>query len=1141
RRLAHAPLVGAAGWRRLLNGVGFPAVTALDGPGADPLRGTPQSIILALAGGPALAAASAPVPSLVSEAAPVEPASPAAARIPAEVSLPTFLLGEISAVLAGLLDLAGRTPEPGRPFVEFGVDSLLAVEVIRALNARLGISLRKTDLFNHPTPGELAGHIAANFSAPCPAGEGLKAHRSNQNTHPRAIANTDIAVIGMAGRFPDADDLDELWRNLAAGHDAVREVPKERWDVAPLFDPNPGRPDRIYSRWGGFMRDVASFDPLFFNLTPREAETMDPQQRLFLMEAWKALENAGYSRRRLEGRRCGVFVGVTQGDYLNLLRAAGRFTDSHGSIGNSCAILPARVAYFLNLKGPCFALDTGCSSALVAVHTACQSILSGESEMALAGGVSAINTPDWHLFFCRSGMTSPTGRCHTFDDSADGFVPAEGVGVVLLKRLDRALADGDVIHGVIKAMGINQDGASNGITAPSATAQTALLREVHQRAGIAPDSLDYIETHGTGTKLGDPIELEALQDAFGGAARRGSCAIGSVKTNIGHTMATAGVAGLLKMLLALRHRAFPPSLHFETPNRHIDFDTSPFYVNTALRDWPAPADRPRRAAVSAFGFSGTNAHLVLEEAPPAPEAVHALGWPWQLVTLSALTEEALLTRCAELRRWLETAGPEAEFDAIVYTLNAGRSSLPVRLAFVVRDRAELARRLAAVPDGADPALFRSDGPVPASPDPVWAEQAAAHRRMVWADGAADEARRREALTALARLYVAGWEPDWEAFYGDFQPRRVSLPTYPFARERYWVDAPASSPSRSLGDLSRAKSKGGWGEGGSKGAAELIPATHPFLGQGGADNGGYAFRAQFRRDDVYFRDHVGGGQVLIPAAAQMEMARAAGEALLGAGKPLSLSRLTWQKPLIPGDEPLSVKLKLHGETGGRLRFELGAGEGAAWVAHSEGVVSEAPEPAAEAPLDIQTLWRTASRHYDRAEVYALFRRAGWEYGPTYQTIRRLGVGPDYCLAELARPATDAPRLPLDPFMLDGALQAVLGFQAGKLVDGGRFLPLFIGAVRIFGALPDVGHAVVTRRANGPAAGVEKFDVRLCGPEGAVVLRVEEFTLRAVPEAHPQAGDEARQRLLEALFRRVESRELGVARARELMGELLKREP
>ncbi|MGZ8219784.1 polyketide synthase dehydratase domain-containing protein, partial [Methylomagnum sp.] len=483
----------------------------------------------------------------------------------------------------------------------------------------------------------------------------------------------------------------------------------------------------------------------------------------------------------------------------------------------------------------------------------------------------------------------------------------------------------------------------------------------------------------------------------------------------------------------------------------------------------------------------------------------------------------------------------AEFDAIVYTLNAGRSSLPVRLAFVVRDRAELARRLAAVPDGADPALFRSDGPVPASPDPVWAKQAAAHRRMVWADGAADEARRREALTALARLYVAGWEPDWEAFYGDFQPRRVSLPTYPFARERYWVDAPASSPSRSLGDLSRAKSKGGWGEGGSKGAAELIPATHPFLGQGGADNGGYAFRAQFRRDDVYFRDHVGGGQVLIPAAAQMEMARAAGEALLGAGKPLSLSRLTWQKPLIPGDEPLSVKLKLHGETGGRLRFELGAGEGAAWVAHSEGVVSEAPEPAAEAPLDIQTLWRTASRHYDRAEVYALFRRAGWEYGPTYQTIRRLGVGPDYCLAELARPATDAPRLPLDPFMLDGALQAVLGFQAGKLVDGGRFLPLFIGAVRIFGALPDVGHAVVTRRANGPAAGVEKFDVRLCGPEGAVVLRVEEFTLRAVPEAHPQAGDEARQRLLEALFRRVESRELGVARARELMGELLKREP
>lgn len=1209
-RFPHAPLAAPEGWARLLRGLGFPAVTAVSEPGADPTRHARQSVILALAGGaPVLAGASPSSPidagAAIAPASPVVPPSTQSAST--ADNLPAVVLEQIGAVLAELVELDGRTVEPGRPFVEFGVDSLLAVEVVSALNVQLKINLRKTDLFNNPTPGELAAHIAACFggsinrqplqkrggvsapssaakgseegdersgfssvqsslplmgalgsnaannqipphSNPLPGGEETTVLDSNRLSHPGANTCTDIAIIGLSGRFPDADDLDEFWCNLANGHDAVGTVPKDRWDAVALFDSDSGSPDHSYSRWGGFLRDVASFDPLFFNISPHEAELMDPQQRLFLMEAWKAMEDAGYSRRRLEGRRCGVFAGVTQGDYLNLLRAAGRLTDSHGSIGNACAILPARVAYCLNLKGPCLALDTGCSSALVAVHMACRSILSGESELALAGGVSVLNTPDWHLFFCRAGMASPTGRCHTFDDRADGFVPAEGVGVVLLKRLDQALADGDVVHGIIKASGINQDGTSNGITAPNATSQTALLRDVHRLAGITPDTLDYIETHGTGTKLGDPIEFHALQDAFGATARGGKCVIGSVKTNIGHTLAAAGIAGLIKVLLALRHRAMPPSLHFEMPNRHLDFESSPFEVTTALRDWPTPPGRPRRAAVSAFGFSGTNAHLVVEEAPPVPAAHRELGWHWQLVTLSALTEDALMARCADLRSWLGRDGRGAEFEVIIYTLNAGRSNWPVRLALLARNSDDLASRLDAILAGDDADAFRSDGPVPATPDPRWAEQAAARLRTAWTHGAADESRCREALAALGQLYVAGWEPDWDTFYGDFRPRRLPLPTYPFARERCWVDAPASVPPPALGQ-SRATSppvtrREGLSERQSTSSAfhgiKNVPTTHPFL-EGGKDEGiHYAFCAIFRREDVYFCDHVGGGKVLIPAAAQIEMARAAGEALLGAGKPLHLSNLSWQKPLIAGDEPLSVKLKLHGDTGGRLRYALGTGECTAWLAHSEGVISEASEPAAVAPLDVQALWHKVTHNYSRTDVYTLLRRAGWEYGPSYQTIRRLGVGSDYCVAELVRCATDAPRLSLDPFMLDGALQTVLGFQAGKLTDGVRFLPLLIGTLRAYGPLPETGHAVVTRRTHVTAAtGVDKFDVQLCGPDGKVLLRIKDFTLRAAAEAQPKAGDEARHRMLEALFRRVESQELGVEQARKLMDGLLKK--
>lgn len=426
----------------------------------------------------------------------------------------------------------------------------------------------------------------------------------------------DIAVIGMSCRYAQADTIGEFWENIVNCRDCIVEVPKDRWDIDRCYDPDPRAPNKTYSRWMGTVNNVDKFDPLFFNISPLEAELMDPQQRLFLQEAWNAFEGAGYSDRSLDGVRCGVYVGSAYGDYEKYLNFNTIRDTGESFAGLSTSILPARISYLLNLKGPSVSIDTACSSSLIAIHEACQSILCGESDMAIAGGVRLMLTPSLHIQTCKAGMLSPTGTCKTFDNSADGIVLGEGVGVILLKPLDKALADNDHIYGVIKGSGSNQDGKTNGISAPSAQAQVKLEVDVYRRFGIDPETITLIEAHGTGTKLGDPIEVKALKESFGQfTSKRNYCALGSVKANIGHTTLAAGVAGIIKVLLAFQHKKIPGLVNFKNRNEHISIEDSPFYIPTETKDWITPGNMPRRAAVSSFGFSGTNCHIVLEEAP----------------------------------------------------------------------------------------------------------------------------------------------------------------------------------------------------------------------------------------------------------------------------------------------------------------------------------------------------------------------------------------------------------------------------------------------------------------------------------------------------------------------------------------------
>ncbi|NVB40696.1 SDR family NAD(P)-dependent oxidoreductase [Pseudenhygromyxa sp. WMMC2535] len=631
----------------------------------------------------------------------------------------------------------------------------------------------------------------ARGSGRAPAPEQPAPEQPSPRASAPALDSSRVAVIGISGRFPGAPDLDALWTMLREGRSAITEVPAQRWNHAEIYDPEAKQRGRTYARRGGFVADIDRFDARFFRLSPREARFLDPQQRVFLQECWRAIEDAGYAADALAGSRTGIFVGCKGADYQLRLQSqdlsALDVTDSHLFGGNDISMLPARAAYFLDLRGPAIPINTACSSSMVALHLACESLASGQCELAIAAGVEFMTTPGLFVSMASSDALSRSGSCNAFSNDSDGLVLGEGACVVLLKPLDRALADGDPIHGVIRASGINQDGKSAGINAPNGAAQTALEVAVYERAGVDPAQISYVEAHGTATALGDPIEYHALTDAFRQFTdRAGYCPIGTIKTNIGHPLSTAGLAGLAKVLLSLRHEQLPPSLNFHGFNRLIDAEGSPFFVNTSLRPWPRRADAPRIAAISSFGFSGTNAHILVEEAPaPAPREPRAAGEP-QLILLSARTQTALAAR---LRSLLDLCqGPEAgalELADLAHTLHRGRVHMRWRIAWVVDDLDELRAQLSAAL--AQPSCGRELAPPSQAQRGLFDKLGA-----LLASSALDRGSRRGALVALADLYTSGLVCAWALLHDPASARRLRLPTYTFDERGYWLDAPTSS-------------------------------------------------------------------------------------------------------------------------------------------------------------------------------------------------------------------------------------------------------------------------------------------------------------------------------------------------------------
>lgn len=700
-------------------------------------------------------------------------------------------------------------------FADFGFDSISLTSLSTELADVFKTRITPDVFFSYPTVSKLAKFIAdkdnvkqefAKYSESIipeentsdnkdtdieqPEVKAPKKHRSLSKRKRKGFGNdtstpTKISIIGMSGRFPDSRNIDELWDILFSGKNVIKDITAQRKEWACL---NSEKAYDNINKCVGIVPGISEFEPLFFEISPREAEKIDPRQRLLLQEAWKALEDAGYGSDLLANDRIGMYVGCEEGDYNNLLKG-----DKVGITTNAISVLPARLAYFLDLKGPNMAVDTACSSGLTALHQACLSIKAGECDAAVVAGVSLLSTPESYRKMADYKMLSPSGKCYAFDKRADGMVPSEAVAVVVLKREDKAIKDGNPIYANIIAGGINYDGKTNGITAPSGERQKQLLTDVYKRYNINPSDISYIVTHGTGTKLGDPMEINALTDAFAGFDVKGAnCAITSVKPNIGHSLAASGIVSLISLVKAMQEQLIPASINCEQVNDYIDWNNSPLYINRENKEWNDINGKPRIGAVSSFGMSGTNVHIVVENTSKSERSSPAAE-PCFILPLSAKTGESMDKLILNLIEYIESGKiKNNEIKNLSRTLLAGRQHLNIRCAVVAENLDDAVTKLKM--------LYEQDKKQYTKVSKNFVEDSDISLNI---ENKLNEAQAhtdnktlyKKIMSELAELYCEGYSSWCGNMLKDTS--LIHIPTYPFVRETYWANSSDTSETAEI--------------------------------------------------------------------------------------------------------------------------------------------------------------------------------------------------------------------------------------------------------------------------------------------------------------------------------------------------------
>lgn len=982
---------------------------------------------------------------------------------------------------------------------------------------------------------------------------------SNQPVQIEKVSNRDIAIIGIACRFPGADSPEEYWQNLRLGRDLVGPLPPTRRADADAYLRGKGaNPEETEYYEAAYLDQIDKFDPAFFKISPKEASLMDPNQRLFLSTAWQAIEDAGYGGQKLAGSETGVYLGFTSDFGYEYKRLVNELEQGSGAIslaGNIKSIIASRIAYVLDLKGPSMAVDTACSSALTATHLACTALRNGECEQALVGAVKI------HLFPLAesedaTGIRSSVGRARTFDESSDGTGSGEGCAVVLLKPLKKAQEDGDTIYAVIKGSAVNQDGSSIGITAPNSLAQAAVIEKAWKDAGIDPESISYIEAHGTGTKLGDPIEIDGITRAFRKYTRRSQfCGVGSVKTNIGHLDNAAGMAGLLKVVLALKHGEIPASLHFQKPNPKIDFANSPVYVVDSLRKWQ-PRSGVKRCGVSAFGLSGTNCHIVLEEAPlqvatgrgsaspvAAAKALTIQAQPRPL-PLSAMTPGVLEQLLAEYRKFFAN-NQDVDLTSVCYTASTGRGHYAVRAALLVNDIADAQEKLAQLNgNGANSAgVYYAEVKVRKEEErrelnalaeaklqelvaalatsaqaaeaasaefttPAQAAEAASAELVAQPQAASAIA---DLLSELAQLYVKGAEIEWEELYRQQKVQKVNLPVYPFEAKRCWVRVvPAQSGHPTTGNNLLTTT---FGQANTQhtGQTAAVAYLHPLLERCVEET---AERVVFLTDfnpakHWVLSEHKVAGNCVVPGTSYLEMAREAGRKFYPEGV-LRLKDVMFISPLIANAGETREVQTIVKNCGEYLEFSVVSEDGL--LKHAEGKIfpgdmNTAPEKAnaiPEARLDIEAMKAGKEKHtfvYDDMTQPETPRAI--ETGPRWWNLHELYAGENEVLAYLelkSEFAADLAQFTLHPALMDRAVNV-----ASQHVGQGLYLPFTYKELKIFGATPEALYSYLRMKKEADRQETISFDLTLLDTSGQVLMEIEDYTIKKVHETGARFKD------------------------------------
>lgn len=956
----------------------------------------------------------------------IAPTEPVAKSKTTSLGIQTLLIDTISE----LLEIPKIKVDLHTSFSDFGFDSMSLITLSERLTQELKIDILPSLFFSENSIDKLTKHLnhyeisnETQVLMKKPVASGLEHAFTDQQPLRKPtielLAETDIAIVGMDGKFPDSSDLDSFWQNLVNGADLISEIPADRWSWRDYYQEKADG-QHSHSKWGGFLPDIQSFDASFFKISDTEASMMDPQHRLFLEVAWRAIENAGQAPEALQGKPIGVFVGVQFNDYQNTLFENNK-THFYIATGNSHALIANRLSHLLDLSGPSESIDTACSSALVAINRAINAIRLGECESAIVGSTTCILNPMSYVVTSQLGIISPEGRCHVFDEKANGYVKGEGVGVLWLMPLKMAKALNYPIHGIIKGIGVNHGGKSSSLTAPNIKAQQQLLVDTYKKANISMDSISFIETHGTGTLLGDSVEIESIKAASQELASLNStktvamdCFLGAVKSNAGHLEPAAGMIGIMKVLLMLKNSIKVKNLNLTELSPYIKLEGTRFKIQKETETWGSYQNHEgktlaKRAGVSSFGFGGTNAHVILEEYTE-PHRLMQQNKPYYLCTLSAKAESILFQRIDALKQVLMNH-PLDSIEDISYTLNVGRSHYPYRCAIVVESVPALIAALSLIGKNAAGENVYFSSEIPLETVNSLHQGMLDYLQHELTKTILESAGYFKLLNQLAALYVLKLDLNWEILHANESKKRVSLPSYPFLKTKHWVEV-----------------------------ASVSKTPKKVIAKNLSTFNAYFFELDLDVNAFYFYDHKVNGTPVLPGVLVLEIVHSAIQSIFPQQSSLRIKSIHWFKPVHEQalQEKLGIRLKPSPQG---LHFEL-VGLHQHSNVFSKGEIEFSMLQRSAEPVSLDNLKARFVDGYPSAEIYKRFSANGIDYGISFQSIINAYRCQNEVLAEIRLPgdiAVSQSSWAFHPCLIDAALQSsILLFEF--LSEGGYLYAL-----------------------------------------------------------------------------------------------------